>query len=264
MSNAGLHATSEFNALNHNNKLIKGHIAVERALTLYLDKIEIVTLMTIGNQPELLVLGWLHNQRIITDIQHIKSIQVDWETDSVAVTTRSGVPNLAEKLRHKTVTTGCGQGTVFGNLQEELESIRLDAPMIKQSTIYQLLNKVTKHNFLYKKAGAVHSCALCQENGIDVFIEDIGRHNAVDAIAGHIWINQIDTQNKIFYTTGRLTSEMIIKVALMGIPVMISRSGSTQLGLEIAKKMDLLLIARARGKHFMIYNGMSNIVFDVT
>ncbi len=262
MTNAGLHATSEFDALNHKNEPIKGHIAVERALTIYLDKAEIVTLMTIGNQPELLTLGWLHNQRIITDIHQVKSIQVDWETESVAVTTKHGIPHLNEKLAHKTVTTGCGQGTVYGNLIAELDSIKLNPPVITQSSIYHLLRQVTKHNDLYKKAGAVHSCALCTQEDIEVFVEDIGRHNAVDAIAGHIWLNHTITHNKIFYTTGRLTSEMIIKVALMGIPVMISRSGSTQLGLEIAKKLGLLLIARARGKNFIIYNGMDNVVFN--
>ncbi len=262
LTNAGLHSTSEVVALNEFNEAVNSNVAVERALTVFLDKKEIVTLMTLGNYPELLILGWLHNQRIITDIHQLKSVQVDWETESVAVTTHSGVDNLDEKLSHKTVTTGCGQGTVFGNLMDELEKIELPQTSINQSLIYQLLDTLNQHNEIYKQAGAVHGCSLCQNRSIEIFIEDVGRHNAVDAIAGYMWLNRLQGYDKIFYTTGRLTSEMVIKVALMGIPVLLSRSGATQMGLDIARKMGVILIARAKGKHFMIYNGHSNINFD--
>lgn len=262
LTNAGLDATSEVTALNEFNEQVAGNIAVERALTVYLDKKEIVTLMTLGNHPELLILGWLHNQRIITDIQQIVSIQVDWETESVAIKTQSGIDGLDEKLQHKTVTTGCGQGTVFGNLMDELDKIELAQPQIRQSQIYALLDTLNQHNDIYKRAGAVHGCALCQGKQIELFIEDVGRHNAVDAIAGYMWLNRQPGEDKIFYTTGRLTSEMVIKVALMGIPILLSRSGATQMGLDIARKMGVILIARAKGKHFLVYNGHANIEFD--
>lgn len=262
LTNAGLHSTSEVSALNEFNETVEGHIAVERALTVYLDKREIVTLMTLGNYPELLILGWLHNQRLITDITHIKAIQVDWETESVAITTHQAVDDLDDKLSHKTVTTGCGQGTVFGNLMDELEKVDLTVPRLKQSLIYELLDTLNAHNDIYKRAGAVHGCSLCSGHKVEIFIEDVGRHNAVDAIAGFMWLNRLQGEDKIFYTTGRLTSEMVIKVALMGIPVLLSRSGATQMGLDIAKKMGVILIARAKGKHFVVYNGQENIIFD--
>jgi FdhD protein len=262
LSDAGLHSTAEVTAVNETNDAVNGHIAVERALTVYLDKREIVTLMTLGNFPELLILGWLHNQRIITDIHQIKAIQVDWETESVAITTHTTVKDLDQKLSHKTVTTGCGQGTVFGNLMDELDDINLSIPKLKQSLIYRLLDSLNAHNDIYKRAGAVHGCALCSDHQMDIFIEDVGRHNAVDAIAGYMWLKRLGGEDKIFYTTGRLTSEMVIKVALMGIPVLLSRSGATQMGLDIARKMGITLIARAKGKHFLIYNGHENIIFD--
>jgi FdhD protein len=262
LTNAGLDSTSEVIALNEFNQQVTGCIAVERALTIYLDKREIVTLMTLGNHPELLILGWLHNQRLVRDIHQLKSIQVDWETGSVAITTHNKVENLEQKLNHKTVTTGCGQGTVYGNLMEELDHITLASPRLDQSTIYQLLDTLNAHNDVYRKAGAVHGCALCRNTQIELFIEDVGRHNAVDAIAGHMWLNRSSGEDKIFYTTGRLTSEMVIKVALMGIPVLLSRSGVTRMGLDIARKMGVILIARAKGKHFLVYNGQANIHFN--
>ena len=262
MTSAGLNATSEVTAHNEFNEPVDSHIAVERALTLYIDKREIVTLMTLGNAPELLVLGWLHNQRLVRDIEQIRSIQVDWETDSVAVTTRDGIDNLDSRLSKKTVTTGCGQGTVFGNLMDELEGIELPRPVLKQSMLYQLLNTLNEHNDIYRRAGAVHGCALCHQDNIECFVEDVGRHNAVDAIAGHMWLNRIDGGGRIFYTTGRLTSEMVIKVALMGIPVLLSRSGATRMGLDIARRMGVVLIARAKGRHFLVYNGSEQLHYD--
>jgi FdhD protein len=263
LTDAGLKATANVVARNEYGEPVDGAIAVERALTIYLDKREIVTLMTLGNHPELLILGWLRNQRMIDDIEAIRAIQVDWETGSVAVVTRDGVDNLDARLERKTVTTGCGQGTVFGDLMEDIDEISLRQPRLRQSSIYALLNTLNEHNEIYKNAGAVHGCALCSEaQGIEQFIEDVGRHNAVDAIAGHMWLNDVAGDDKLFYTTGRLTSEMVIKVALMGIPVLLSRSGITAMGLEIAQKVGVTLIARAKGRHFLVYHGGETIDYD--
>ncbi len=263
LSNAGLKATANVTARNEFGELVDGAIAVERALTIYLDKREIVTLMTLGNHPELLILGWLHNQRLVDDIEAIEAIQVDWETESVAIKTRDGVAELDDKLARKTVTTGCGQGTVFGDLMADIDQIRLSPPPLRQSSIYRLLQRLNEYNEIYKNAGAVHGCALCSEDrGIELFIEDVGRHNAVDAIAGHMWLEDIDGRDRLFYTTGRLTSEMVIKVALMRIPVLLSRSGITAMGLEIAQQVGVTLIARAKGRHFLVYHGGETIEYD--
>ena len=262
LTDAGLEATKAVSAVNELGQLSKGYIAAERALTIYLNKREIVTLMTLGTNPELLVLGWLKNQRLVHNINDVKSLQVDWETDSVAITTFKSIDNLDKKLGRKTVTTGCGQGTVFGGLMDDLDQIQLPQVQLKQSGIYDLLSALNHHNDVYKRAGAVHGCALCEDTSMDIFVEDVGRHNAVDAIAGHMWLNNISGQNKFFYTTGRLTSEMVIKGALMGIPVLLSRSGVTHMGLEVAQKVGVTLIARAKGKHFLAYNGAENIEFD--
>lgn len=262
MTDAGLDASAPVSAVDEFCKIRTSYIAAERPLTLYLDKREIVTVMTLGTQPELLILGWLRNQHMVSDIKNIKSIQVDWETDSVAVTTHQPADNIDEKLNKRTITTGCGQGTVFGALMENIEKIHLPETNIKQSTIYDLLKNLNEYNEIYKRAGAVHGCALCQQSSILNFVEDVGRHNAVDAIAGSMWLNQIDGSDKIFYTTGRLTSEMVIKVAQMGIPLLLSRSGVTQMGRELARKVGVTLIARAKGRHFLVYNGAECIQFD--
>ena len=262
LTNAGLDAAYAINGVNEFGKIISGHIAAERALTIYLDKREIVTLMTLGTQPELLVLGWLRNQRLVEKMADIKAIQVDWETESVAITSHKTIANLNEKLSKKTVTTGCGQGTVYGDMMDGLEKIKLPKITLQQSLIYGLLANLNKHNEIYKKAGAVHGCALCNGTDISRFVEDVGRHNAVDAIAGYMWLHHIKGADKIFYTTGRLTSEMVIKVAQMGIPVLLSRSGATQMGYEIAKRIGVILVSRAKGRHFLVYNGAEHIEFD--
>lgn len=262
MTDAGLNAAEAASAIDEYGDIREGHVAAERALTLYLDKREIVTLMTLGTRPELLVLGWLRNQRLLQSIEQIKAVQVDWETDSVAVTTFDGVEGLDEKMERKTVTTGCGQGTVFGGLMDEIDKIHLPRSSLRQSAIYRLLKNLNEHNEIYRQAGAVHGCALCLDSELLLFIEDVGRHNAVDAIAGHMWLYGTGGADKIFYTTGRLTSEMVIKVAQMGIPALLSRSGITQMGLEIAKRVGVTLIARAKGKHFLVYNGAENVDFD--
>jgi len=240
----------------------EGHIAAERALTIYLDKREILTLMTLGSQPELLVLGWLKNQNLISDISEVESVQIDWEVEAAVITTRGGVDGLEKKLEHRTVTTGCGQGTMFGRLMDSLDQIKIPKVTVKQSQIYGLLDSLNQHNEVYRKAGAVHGCALCHGTEILSFVEDVGRHNAVDTIAGYMWLEDVSGSDKWFYTTGRLTSEMVIKVAQMGIPVLLSRSGATQMGLELAQQLGVVLIARAKGKHFLVYQGAGQIVYD--
>ena len=239
------------------------HIADERPLTIYVDSYEIVTLMTIGTHPELLALGYLRNQGLISDIGEIKSVQVDWEVNAAAVTTFSGRDDWRERLGPRIVTTGCGQGTVYGDIVDQLESVDIKPVRLKQSTLYELLKNLSHHNEVYKHAGAVHGCALCENTNTLIFIEDVGRHNAVDAIAGKMWLKEISGKDKIFYTTGRLTSEMVLKVAQMEIPVLISRSGITQMGLKLARDTGVTLLSRANGKHFLVYTGEENIEFDV-
>lgn len=262
LSNEGLGATIAVSAIDEHGEQKQGHVAAERALTIYLDRREIVTVMTLGTQPELLTLGWLRNQRLVENLQDVKSILVNWETDSVNVTTYQAIEGLNEKLSRKTVTTGCGQGAMYGDMMAGLHKINLQAPQLKQSHIYDVLAALNTHNEIYRQAGAVHGCALCDGTNILSFVEDVGRHNAVDTIAGHMWLNDIQGAGKIFYTTGRLTSEMVIKVAQMSIPTLLSRSGTTHMGLRLAKKVGVTLLSRARGRHFLIYNGADKLIFD--
>ena len=238
------------------------HIAAERPLTIYIDSYEIVTLMTLGTQPELLALGYIKNQGLVSDIREIKSVQVDWDVNAVAITTFTERDDWKEKLGPRIVTTGCGQGTVFGDVMEHLDKLDIQAIKIKQSRLYSLLKNLNVYNDVYKNAGAVHGCALCLDTEPLIFIEDVGRHNAVDAIAGKMWLEEITGNDKIFYTTGRLTSEMLIKVAQMRISVLLSRSGITQMGLNLARDMNITLLSRAKSKHFLIYHGKENIEFD--
>ncbi|PKF51583.1 formate dehydrogenase accessory sulfurtransferase FdhD [Enterovibrio nigricans] len=238
-------------------------IACERALTVYLNWREIVTLMTLGARPDMLVLGYLKNQGLINDADALDSVIIDWETQSAAVVTREENASIEETLSQKTVTSGCGQGTMFGNVMKRLETLKLQTPTIKQSTLYGLLEALTHHNDTYKAAGAVHGCAVCKGTEILSFVEDIGRHNAVDTLTGEMWLEGESGDDKVFYTTGRLTSEMVIKVAQMGIPVLLSRSGVTQMGYDLANQLGITMIARAKGHRFQVFNGAENIVFDV-
>jgi FdhD protein len=265
LTNAARPATFTVEALNEKGEALPTPIAGEHPLTLYLDKREIVTLMTLGQAPEALAIGYLRNQRLVGSIEDIAAVQVDWETDSVAVTTRKGVHGLAEKMKKRTVTTGCGQGTVFGDLMAEIESIKLsDDVRLTEDTLYTLLDAVRRHETIYKAAGAVHGCALATNtNGaseIITFVEDVGRHNAVDAIAGQMWLEGIDGADKIFYTTGRLTSEMVIKCAQMHIAFLVSRSGLTQMGWRIAQQVGLTMLGRAVNRHYLLFTGKHRFV----
>ena len=256
LTNAARPATYEVEAYNETGEMVPTAIAGEHPLTLYLDKRELVTLMTLGHAPEALAIGFLRNQRIVDSLDSIASVQVDWETDSVAVTTTRKI-DIKKKTAKKTVTTGCGQGTVYGDLMEEIDSVKLrDDVRLEDSDLFVLIEKVRKHETIYKQAGAVHGCALATtKSEILMFVEDVGRHNAVDAIAGFMWLDGIDGSDKVFYTTGRLTSEMVIKCAQMRIPFLVSRSGLTKMGHEIAQRVGLTMIGRASGRHYLAFTG---------
>lgn len=264
MTDAGLEFSTSTIAIDEfgNNRQIE--LVGERALTLYVDKQEIVTLMTMGTNPELLSLGYLKNQGFFEQINAIKVVQVDWETETVVVITDKQHSDFSKQMAQKTITTGCGQGTVFGKLMDKLKTIQVPHYSINQITLYALLDTLKLHNEVYKKAGAVHGCALCSKNKVEFFVEDVGRHNAVDIIAGYMWLHGLGGENKIFYTTGRLTSEMVLKISQMGIPFLLSRSGATQMGVNIAKQSGITLISRAKGKHFLVLNGAENIRFNDT
>jgi FdhD protein len=235
-------------------------IPAERALTVFVDNRELVTLMTLGAAPELLVLGYLRNQRLVDHVTDIDSITVDWDVQAAAVKTRAGIEHFDQKTAKRVVTTGCGQGTVFGDLMDDLESIQLpgvDEPTarISQSALYGLLNAMRVQESTYKSAGSVHGCALFRQDELLTFVEDVGRHNAIDTIAGWMWLHGVGGGDKIFYTTGRLTSEMVIKSAQMGVPIIVSRSGITQMGHELAVQLKLALFGRATNRHFICYSG---------
>jgi len=256
LTNAARPATYEVEAYNERGEMVPTSIAGEHPLTLYLDKRELVTLMTLGDAPEALAIGFLRNQRLVAGIGDIEAVQVDWETDSVAVTTRSK-SDIRKKTRKKTVTTGCGQGTVYGDLMEEIDRVKLREDVsLEDADLYALVDKVRRHETIYKQSGAVHGCALATLDGeILMFVEDVGRHNAVDAIAGFMWLEGIDGSDKVFYTTGRLTSEMVIKCAQMRIPFLVSRSGLTKMGHDIARQVGLTMIGRASGRHYLAFTG---------
>jgi len=260
LTDAARPSTFTVNAVDETGATRATPIAGEHPLTLYVDKQELLTLMTLGAAPEALAIGYLRNQRLVDHIEDILSVQVDWDVNAVAVTTKNGLADLEAKTKKRTTTSGCGQGTVFGDLMEEIEEVRLPTgATLTQATLYALLDRVRVHETIYKQAGAVHGCALATNapstSEILMFVEDVGRHNAVDAIAGRMWLDRIDGGDKIFYTTGRLTSEMVIKAAQMGIPFLVSRSGLTQMGFEIAQKVGITMIGRATNKHFLLFTG---------
>ncbi len=260
LTNAARPSTFNVHAVDETGAIRETPIAGEHPLTLYVDKQEVLTLMTLGAAPEALAIGYLRNQRLIDRIEDIVSVQVDWDVNAVVVATRNGLADLEAKTQKRTKTSGCGQGTVFGDLMEEIDAVRLPAgATLTQATLYALQDRVRLHETIYKQAGAVHGCALATNepasSEILMFVEDVGRHNAVDAIAGQMWLDRIEGRDKIFYTTGRLTSEMVIKAAQMGIPFLVSRSGLTQMGFEIAQKVGMTMLGRATGKHFLLFTG---------
>jgi FdhD protein len=239
-------------------------IPAERDLTVYVDKRELVTLMTLGAHPEWLVLGYLLNQRLVAGVHEIESITVDWDVGAAAVVTRSGIDRIEERTARRVVTTGCGQGSVFGGLMDDVDRIALPAQArLRQSQLYDVVNTIRLHDSTYKTAGSVHACALFVDEHLQLFVEDVGRHNAVDTIAGWMALQeQLPAGEKVFYTTGRLTSEMVIKSAQMGVPVVISRSGITEMGLHVAQRVGLCAIGRATHKRFFCFSHPQRIVFD--
>ena len=264
LSQQGLSPTHAVDAINQFGEKKDVHVAGESPLTLKVNDREIVTLMTLGTHPEELALGYLRNQRLLEDITDIESVNVNWEKELVDVQLVAGkeITDWEEKLSKRTVTSGCGQGTVFSCTLDKLYDTKLPKVSLKQSKVYSLLAEITTYNDIYKKAGAVHGCALCHDTNILKFVEDVGRHNAADAISGWMWLEHQQGSDKIFYTTGRLTSEMVMKSANMGIPVLLSRSGVTNMGLELARDLGIVMIARAKGKAFLIYNGSKQIELD--
>ena len=255
---------------NELGDISESSIPAERALIIYLDKKELVTLMTLGAEPEWLVLGFLRNQRLIDSVEQIESITVDWsigegelgEPGVAAVKTRANAQVVAQRSADRVVTTGCGQGSVFGDLMAHLDDIELPPAQVTQAQIYGLVNAIRVQETTYKSSGSVHGCALFQGDQMLMFVEDVGRHNAVDTIAGWMWMNDISGHDKVFYTTGRLTSEMVIKSAQMGVPVVVSRSGITQMGLDVAQRLGLCTLGRATNKRFLCFSGAQRLVWQ--
>ena len=237
----------------------------EHALTVYLNKRELVTLMTLGQAPEAMVLGYLRNQRLVRALDEVASIQVDWSVNAAAVSTHEPVAAIEERTARTVVTTGCGQGTMFGDLMDEVDTLRLSgSARLTQKALYAIVETIRFFPSVYRQAGSVHGCGLFRTDGdralMDLFFEDVGRHNAVDTIAGQMWLDAIDGADKVFYTTGRLTSEMVIKCAQMGVPILLSRSGVTRMGHAVAAQVGITLIGRCTGKHFLVFTGHERFV----
>ena len=248
--------------IDQDGKQIETSVVTERPLTLFLNGREIVTMMTIGDHPEYLAVGYLLNQNMLRPGDRIIGVDYDDEIDTVVVRTERET-DFEDKLKKKTLTSGCAQGTVFGDLMERFDEIRLDpGAVLRTSWLYALTRKINTAPSLYLAAGAIHGCVLCEEDRPLLYLEDVGRHNAVDKIAGYMHLNGVSPAGKIFYTTGRLTSEMVIKTVQMGIPILISRSGFTAWGVELARQAGLTLIGRAKGRRFVALAGAERIVFD--
>ncbi|WP_408595529.1 formate dehydrogenase accessory sulfurtransferase FdhD [Limnohabitans sp.] len=260
--------TREVSVLNEHGERSTVSIPAERALTVYVDTREIVTLMTLGAHPELLVLGYLRNQRLVGAAQDVASITVDWDAGEsgagvAAVKTHAGIADIQARTAHRVVTTGCGQGSVFGDLMDEIDTLVLPEAQLSQARLYAILNAIRVQESTYKSAGSVHGCALFDGEALQVFVEDVGRHNAIDTIAGWMWMNGVVSgAASSFYTTGRLTSEMVMKSAQMGVPVVISRSGITQMGYDLAERLGLCTLGRATNKHFLVYTAAQRVQLD--
>ena len=256
--------TQSVEVVNERGEREQVQIPAERPLTIYVDKRELVTLMTLGAQPELLVLGYLRNQRLVQSVQDIESITVDWEVHAAAVKTRHGIARIEERTASKVVTTGCGQGSVFGGLMDEVDRIDLPAAQLTQAQLYGIVNAIRIKESTYKSAGSVHGCALFCGEELLIFVEDVGRHNAIDTIAGWMLMQagEMAGSDKVFYTTGRLTSEMVIKSAQMGVPIVVSRSGMTQMGHAVAQQLGLCAIGRATNRRFVCYSGADRLLLQ--
>jgi FdhD protein len=253
--------TERVSGIDQTGTAIETSVTVERALTIFLNSQEIVTAMTINDHPEYLALGYLLNQNMLLADDEVTDIDYDEELSVVIVRTKRKT-NYEKKLKKKVQTSGCAQGTVFGDLMEALENVSLPKAELRTSWLYALTQTINTTPSLYLEAGAIHGCVLAREDKPLVYMEDVGRHNAVDKIAGWMFQEKVSPADKIFYTTGRLTSEMVIKTVRMGIPILISRSGFTAWGVELARKANLTLIGRARGKRFIALAGEDRIVFD--
>ena len=260
--------------LTHRIEVVNQHgqrqpldIPAERPLTVYVDKRELVTLMTLGERPEWLVLGYLINQRLVPDAAAIESITVDWEVGSAAVKTRSGIANMDAKTAKRVVTTGCGQGSLFGEVMQHIGGIALPPTVVTQAQVYAIVNTIRLQDSVYKSAGSVHGCALFRGNDRLLFVEDVGRHNAIDTIAGWMALEALGTEpldanGLVFYTTGRLTSEMVMKAAQMGVAVVISRSGMTQMGHAVATSLGLCAIGRALNTRFLCFSASERLLLE--
>jgi FdhD protein len=253
--------TREVTGVDHTGAPVTTRVTVERALTLYLNAREIVTMMTIGDHPEELAIGYLLNQNMLKPDDVVTGVDYDEDLEVIVVRTERQT-NFEEKLRKKTLTSGCAQGTAFGDLMEQLDKVKLPKSVFRTSWLYRLTSAINQTPSLYLEAGAIHGCVLCKEDQPLVYMEDVGRHNAVDKVAGWMFRNDVTGGDKIFYTTGRLTSEMVIKTARMGIPVLVSRSGFTAWGVELARQIGMTLIGRAKGKRFVALAGAERIHFD--
>jgi FdhD protein len=269
LTNARAPLTRSVGVVNEHGEADTISIPAERDLTVYVDKRELVTLMTLGAHPEWLVLGYLRNQRLVESVEAIESVTVDWDVSAAAVKTRAGIERIEERTAHRVVTTGCGQGSVFGHMMQEIDSAPLPDARLTQAQLYGIVNAIRLQESTYKSAGSVHGCALFRGEEMLLFVEDVGRHNAIDTIAGWMWLHEQDRplaptseEPLVFYTTGRLTSEMVIKSAQMGVAIVVSRSGTTQMGFEIAERIGLCTVGRATNRHFLCYTAPQRLVLQ--
>ena len=251
----------EVNATDHFGHSTQVNVVSELPLTVVVDGQELVTLMTLGTHPEKLVLRYLRNQTLFNSVSEIKSVKVFWEEHRAVVCTVSGNGLAQFDTTRRTVTTGCGQGTILSCTLDKLYDHRLQRKALKQSDIYRVLKSIAKHNATYRSAGSVHGCGLCSNGEVLFFVEDVGRHNAMDTISGEMWLREMPGDDKILYTTGRLTSEIVMKAALMQIPMVISRNGATRMGQSLAQELGITLISRAKSRQFVALNA-DNLIFD--
>ena len=268
--------TRSIEAVNEYGERQAVSIPAERALTVYVDKRELVTLMTLGAMPELLVLGYLRNQRLVQSVAEVESITVDWDVGAAAVRTRDGVSDIEQRTARRVVTTGCGQGSMFGDVMDAVQRLELPGATLTQSQLYNIVDTIRLQQSTYKTSGSVHGCALFRGQDLLMFVEDVGRHNAIDTIAGWMWLQSeegvaaegsadsavMSGADKVFYTTGRLTSEMVIKSAQMGIPIVVSRSGITQMGHAVARDLGLCTIGRATHRRFLCFTGAGRLQLE--